>query len=91
MSENEIMTTSVDEVADLQARVQELETKLGAVEGNLPKTWLLSESLAKRALAVYGHYLLVGLIIAIPIMLCSFGTMFFFAMMAALAGGDFYY
>ncbi|MBX7235632.1 MAG: hypothetical protein K1X65_14695 [Caldilineales bacterium] len=79
------------EIEALQTRVQELETQLQAVQGRLPNTWLLSDNLLKRAFGVYGHYLLAGLIIAVPIMACSFFMFFVMAMMAAIFGEGYAY
>lgn len=61
-------------VESLQQEVQYLRGRVSALESNqqmnqlegLPNTWLLSHSLLKRAFAVYGHYVLAGLIIAVP-------------------------
>lgn len=92
MSEG-ISTTTVapaqGEIEALQARVQELETQLEAVQGRLPNTWLLSDNLLKRAFGVYGHYLLAALLIAVPIMACSFFMFFVTAMMATIFGGGY--
>lgn len=94
MSENEpttAITPVQGEIEALQARVQELEAQLQAVESRLPNTWLLSDNLIKRAFGVYGHYLLAGLIVAVPIMLCAFFMTFVFGIMAAMFGGGYGY
>lgn len=91
MSEEDTSTaiTAIQpELEALQARVHELETQLQAVQGSLPKTWLLSDNLIKRAFAVYGHYLLAGLLIAVPIMACSFFMFFVLGIMAAIFGSN---
>ncbi len=55
-------------IEDLRNRVGELE-KGFKIDGGFPKTALLSHSFLKRAFAVWGHYFVAGLIIAIPIWL----------------------
>lgn len=94
MSENEPTTALAPvqgEIEALQARVQELETQLQAVQGRLPDTWILSDNLLKRAFGVYGHYLLAALLIAVPIMACSFFMFFVMGMMAAIFGEGYAY
>lgn len=86
-----IVAPAQGEIEALQARVQELETQLQAVQGRLPNTWLLSDNLLKRAFGVYGHYLLAALLIAVPIMACSFFMFFVMAIMAAIVGGGYGY
>ncbi len=57
------------ELEYLRGRVNALETqeRLQPTAG-LPNTWLLSHNLLKRAFAVYGHYLLAAILIAIPLL-----------------------
>ncbi len=94
MSENEPITAvspTHSELEALRTRVHELEAQVQAMEGRLPNTWLLSDNILKRAFGVYGHYLLAGLLIAVPIMLCSFFTIFVLGMIGAIFGGDYGY
>ena len=59
------------EIKILHSRIDELE-KSHAVPDSLPVTNLLSDSFLTCAFAVYGHMLVAGLIIAIPIYLVAF-------------------
>ena len=79
------------EIEALQARVQELETQLQAVQGRLPDTWILSDNLLKRAFGVYGHYLLAALLIAVPIMACSFFMFFVLGILGVIFGNSYGY
>lgn len=94
MPENESTTAiapTASELEALQVRVHELEAQVQDMQGRLPNTWLLSDNILKRAFGVYGHYLLAGLLIAVPIMLCSFFTLFVLGMIGAMFGGDYGY
>ncbi len=87
----ELVATEVVVVAqpeDLQARVDELEARLAGLEEGLPDTWLLSQSLWKRVITVYGYYLVVALVIALPIFICTF-TFMMIGIVAAAVGGDY--
>ena len=77
INENELL----EKIAKLEKRIEELETSsdrsLQRVEqiadltrsriGRVPQTDLLSESYVRRAFAVWGHYFVAQLCIAIPI------------------------
>ncbi len=91
MSENEapIITTPSAEVETLENRVQELEDQLETLEARVPDIWILSDNLLKRAFGVYGYYLLAALIIAFPVFACSMLGMFFFGLLALVAGGGY--
>lgn len=55
------------EVTYLNARVATLESNRQMVtNGELPRTWLLSQNMLKRAFGVYGLNLLAGILIVIP-------------------------
>lgn len=88
MSENEapIVTTSSTEIETLENRVQELEDQVETLEARVPDIWILSDNLLKRAFGVYGYYLLAAMIIAIPVFACSMLGVFFFGLLAMLAG-----
>lgn len=79
------------DIEALQVRVHQLEAELQVVQSRLPNTWLLSDNLLKRAFGVYGHYLLAGLIIAVPIMACSFFMFLAMGIMAVIFGGGYGY
>ncbi|MBN2565803.1 MAG: hypothetical protein JXB46_08835 [Candidatus Eisenbacteria bacterium] len=73
MSEQSIGSVSAateQELQQLRARVAQLEARVGS----LPNTMILSRSFLARAFAVLGHYLVAGLMIALPI----YALMFFF-------------
>jgi len=91
MSENEapIITTPSAEVETLENRVQGLEDQLETLEARVPDIWILSDNLLKRAFGVYGYYLLAALIIAIPIFACSMLGLFFFGLLAMVAGSGY--
>ncbi len=78
---------AVAQPEDLQVRVDELEARLAGLEEGLPDTWLLSQSLWKRVITVYGYYLVVALVIAIPIFICTFAFMMIGIIAAAVGGG----
>ena len=59
------------ELNALKTRVSSLE-KANMSHGMLPTTNLLSHSFLTRAFAVLGHYLVAGLIIAVPIYILMF-------------------
>ncbi|NNE69609.1 MAG: hypothetical protein HKN29_04505, partial [Rhodothermales bacterium] len=63
------------QVAELQRRVKELE-RTYEVAPRLPNTSILSDSFLKRSFAVYGHSLVAGFIVAVPIYLVI-GAVFF--------------
>jgi hypothetical protein len=49
------------------AEIRELRRELRAVKTSLPNSMILDQNLFKRALAVYGHMMLISLIIGIPL------------------------
>ena len=64
-----LLESMQQEIACLRGRVNALESEQRmAPTAGLPNTWLLSHNLLKRAFAVYGHYLLAGFLIAIPLL-----------------------
>ena len=91
MSESEapIVTTSPTDIEILKNQVQELENQVETLEARVPDIWILSDNLLKRAFGVYGYYLLAAMIIAIPIFACSMLGMFFFGLLAMIAGSGF--
>lgn len=94
MTESEATTAIVPsqpEIEALQTRIHELEAQVEALQSRLPNTWLLSDNLLKRAFGVYGHYLLAGLLIAVPIMACMFFMLFMLGIVGALVGGAYSY
>jgi hypothetical protein len=62
---------------ELHLEISQLKERIGVLENlvnqnsKLPKTNLLSDSFIKRAFAVLGHYIIAGLIIAIPFYLLT--------------------
>ena len=65
------------ELAQARKEIEHLRQRLDALERNgaarsLPETALLDHSFLKRAFAVLGHYLVAGLIIAIPFYILIF-------------------
>jgi len=63
-----------EKVGMLEAQVQRLnellvnrDQEVEALYSNLPKTWILSHSYWKRALAAYAYVTVIGLLIGIPI------------------------
>ncbi len=91
MSENEapIITASSAEIEALQNRVEELEDQLATLDARVPDIWILSNNLLKRVFGVYGYYLLAATLIAIPIFACSMLGMFFFGLLAMIAGSSY--
>ena len=81
---------TAQELARLRQRIEALErdvdltTALDGGRDPLPQTMLLSDSFLKRAFAVYGHSIVAGLIIAVPIYIVVF-----IIMMALGMGGAF--
>lgn len=76
MSERPLVLPRSNEPAEvelLRARVARLEARIDEI----PRTMLLSRSFMARAFAVLGHYLVAGLIIALPF----YVLMFFFALL----------
>ena len=69
--------------------MHELDARIQGLEARLPNTWMLSDNLLKHAFAVYGHYLLAGLLIVVPIMACSFLTFLAFGILAAILGSGY--
>ena len=83
---NELTTylnTLDDRVKTLERQNESLQryiTELGGdAQKMLPKTSLLSNSFIQRAFAIWGHYFVAQLIIAIPIM-CIYFIVFFLAL-----------
>ena len=66
------------EIADLRNRITQLERSQNYA--SLPDTMILDHNFVKRALAIYGHVLIAGFIIMIPI----YCTLF---LLSFLAGG----
>jgi len=91
MSETEapIAITPSSEFETLEKRVQELEDQVETLEARVPDIWILSDNLLKRVFGVYGYYLLAATLIAIPIFACSMLAMFFFGLLAMVAGSGF--
>ncbi len=64
-----LLESMQQEIAYLRGRVNALETERQMqTPHGLPETWLLSPNLLKRAFGVYGHNLLAGFLIAIPLL-----------------------
>lgn len=63
-----LLESMQQEITYLRGRVNALESeqRMTPVTG-LPNTWLLSPNLLKRAFGVYGHNLLAGFLISIPL------------------------
>jgi hypothetical protein len=57
------------EIDTLRRRLELLESEETVTR--LPRTMLLDESFLKRAFAVFGHYLVAGLIVSIPFYLLA--------------------
>ena len=72
------------EINYLRGRVNALEAdkRLETPHG-LPETWLLSPNLLKRAFGVYGHYLLAGFLISIPLICIYVFLMLMFGVLAS--------
>jgi len=68
-----LLESMQQEIAYLRGRVNALEAerRLETPHG-LPETWLLSPNLLKRAFGVYGHNLLAGFLISIPLLCLYF-------------------
>lgn len=83
MSDYELNGTLVAmnaELEHLKARVRDLEReRSNATASPLPDTLLLSHDFMKRAFTVWGHNLVAGLIVGIPLW-CIF---FFFGLVAS--------
>ena len=64
------------ELEEAKQRITQLERKLEALNQNekrsLPNTQILSENFLARAFAIYGHVLVAGFIIAIPLWCLTF-------------------
>jgi hypothetical protein len=74
----EELTKARDEIVSLKGRLNLLEQS-NVLQRRLPETNLLSDSFLTRAFAVMGHYLVAGLIVAIPFYIL------FFAIVALIA------
>lgn len=62
-----LMESLQQEVTQLRERVTSLEATRQMTSGEqLPRTWLLSPNMLKRAFGVYGLNLLAGFLVAIP-------------------------
>jgi hypothetical protein len=59
-------------IAQLEDHVHQLEKQISYLQNRLPNTSLLSPKLLTRAFTVYGHSILAGLIIGIPLTICYF-------------------
>ena len=84
MSEAELknnLKEALESVKSLQNRVELLEKSSSKIR-KLPDTMLLSDQFIKRALGVWGHNFVIGLIIAVPI--------WFLMMLIALSVGGFH-
>ena len=71
-----------DELEKANAKIINLHRRLARMEKSrsqteLPNTMVVSPSFLKRAFAIYGHVLVVGLIIMIPMWLLMFILTFF--------------
>lgn len=66
------------EVNQLAARVSALETRLS------PNSWLYSSNFLKRALALWGHVIVIQLVIAVVIWALFFGCALMFGGFAAM-------
>ena len=72
------------EINYLRGRVNALEAdKQLETPHGLPETWLLSPNLLKRAFGVYGHYLLAGFLISIPLICIYVFLMLMFGVLAS--------
>lgn len=60
------MRNDPEYVAYLERRIASLETEVGALGARIPDTQLLSRSFFSRAFAVWGHYLVASITLAIP-------------------------
>jgi hypothetical protein len=47
--------------------IQELRHELHSLQRSLPNSMILDQNLLKRALAVYGHMMLISLILGVPL------------------------
>ena len=72
------------EINYLRGRVNALEAdKQLETPHGLPETSLLSPNLLKRAFGVYGHYLLAGFLISIPLICIYVFLMLMFGVLAS--------
>ena len=72
------------EINYLRGRVNALEAdKQLETPHGLPETWLLSPNLLKRAFGVYGHNLLAGFLISIPLICIYVFLMLMFGVLAS--------
>ena len=72
------------EINYLRGRINALEAdKQLETPHGLPETWLLSPNLLKRAFGVYGHYLLAGFLISIPLICIYVFLMLMFGVLAS--------
>ncbi len=69
------------EVNQLAARVAALETRFP------PTSWIYGNNFFKRALALWGHIIVIQLIISVIIWAVVFGCMLLFGGLAATLGG----
>ncbi len=75
----------------MQQEINYLRGRINALEAErqmqtphgLPETWLLSPNLLKRAFGVYGHYLLAGFLISIPLICIYVFVMLMFGVLAS--------
>lgn len=63
-----------------QSQLEQVQAQLNELQG---RTSIISKSFLKRAFAVYGHSLVAGLIIAVPIWIVIFIIFFAVGMFAA--------
>lgn len=66
------MRNDPEYVAYLEQRVAALEARMGLAESRMPNTQLVSPSFFSRAFAVWGHYMVASVTIAIPFYVLMF-------------------
>ena len=56
------------QIAQLQEQLQAQEIELAELKERIPDSNIISPKVLNRAFTVWGHYIVAGLIVAIPIM-----------------------
>ena len=69
-----------DKIDSLEQQVQRLSIELDALEERVPDSNIISPNFFKQAFTVWGHYVVAGFIIAIPIMCFSVMLAFVFGL-----------
>ena len=69
-----------DKIDSLEQQVQRLSIELDALEERVPDSNIISPNFFKRAFTVWGHYVVAGFVIAIPIMCFSVMLAFVFGL-----------